>query len=304
MHAKKEWRKEMIAKFDYHEPKTLIEACELKKEFGQNGIVVAGGSDVYAKMHDGNHHYDHVIDIKKIPEMQGIYWSEKDGLSIGAAVTLHEIERHPIINEKYQVLVQGVRTIGSLQVRNRGTIGGNICTAAPSADSAGPLLVLNAECVIQGIDGQRIVPISKFFTGPKKTVINQDEVLVQIRLKNTVAKFGGAYFKYGRRNAMEIALLNISVYLEVDKDNKTCTEMRIALGTSAPTPIRISKTEQFFIGKDLSNKEILNEGGKLVLEEASPRSSWRAESSFRLKLLQQLVPRTVKMAYKNLIEEI
>jgi len=294
----------MLAKFDYHEPKTLIEACKLKKEFGHNGIVVAGGSDVYAKLHDGNLHYEHVIDLKKIPEMQGIQWFDKEGISIGATVTLHEIERHPIINEKYQILVQGVRTIGSLQVRNRGTIGGNICTAAPSADSAGPLLVLNSECVIQGIDGQRIVPISEFFTGPKKTVLNQDELLVKVILKNTVAKFGGAYFKYGRRNAMEIALLNISVYLEVGEDKKTCTEMRIALGTSAPTPIRISKTEQFFIGKDLSDNAIINEGGILVLEEASPRSSWRAESTFRFKLLRQLVPRTIKIAYKNLIEEL
>ena len=293
----------MIAKFDYHVPATLKEACEMKQEYGSSGVIVAGGSDVYAKLHDGNHRYDHVIDIKKIPEMKGIEWSEQEGLSLGAAVTHHEIERHPVITERYQVLVQGVRTVGSLQVRNRGTIGGNICTAAPSADGVGPLLVLNSECVIHGIGGERIVPLAEFFTGPKRTVLRSDEVLVRVRMKNPASRYGGAYFKYGRRNAMEIALLNISVYLEVDDDNKTCTEMRIALGTSAPTPIRVHKTEQYFIGKDLTDNEAVAKGGDLVIGEASPRSSWRANSNFRLTLLRQLVPRTVKTAYKSLIEE-
>ena len=293
----------MIAKFDYHVPKTLLEACELKKEFGNSGVIVAGGSDVYAKLHHGDHIYDHVIDIKKIPEMHGIQWSEEEGLSIGATVTHHEIERHPIINEKYGVLVQGVRTIGSLQVRSRGTIGGNICTAAPSADGVGPLLVLEAACVVQGLAGERIIPLINFFAGPKRTVLAPDEVLVRITMKTPSAKYGGAYFKYGRRNAMEIALLGISVYLEVADDKKTCTSMRIALGTSAPTPIRIPKTEAYFIGKDLTDKDVLEKGGALVLEEASPRSSWRAASTFRMTLLKQLVPRTIRTAYKNLIEE-
>lgn len=290
----------MIAKFDYHAPTTLAEACALKKEFGKTGIIVAGGSDVYAKLHDGNHAFDHVIDIKKIPEMHGIVWSEKTGLSIGAAVTHHEIERHPDILKHYGVLVEGVRTIGSLQVRNRGTIGGNICTAAPSADGVGPMLVLEASCVVQGVSGKRTIPLVDFFAGPKQTILKEDEVLVRVTMPPTVSSYGGSYFKYGRRNAMEIALLGISVYLEVAKDGKTCTAMRIALGTSAPTPIRARNTEAYYIGKDLTDKDMVEKGGAVILEDASPRSSWRADGDFRRTLLQLLVPRTVREAYGKL----
>lgn len=294
----------MIAKFEYHAPTTLGEACALKKEFGKTGVIVAGGSDVYAKLHTGEHTYDHVIDIKKIPEMQGIMWSQQAGLSIGASVTHHEIERHPAILEHYAVLVEGVRTIGSLQVRNRGTIGGNICTAAPSADAVGPLLVLEASCIIQGVDGERTVNLVDFFTGPKQTVLKEDEILVRITMPPTPSSYGGSYFKYGRRNAMEIALLGISVYLEVAQDRKHCTAMRIALGTSAPTPIRAHNTEAYYIGKDLSDKDVVQKGGEIILQDASPRSSWRANGEFRRTLLQLLVPRTVRDAYSKLKGEV
>ncbi|MDD3822180.1 MAG: FAD binding domain-containing protein [Sphaerochaetaceae bacterium] len=293
----------MIARFDYHVPASLDEACALKKEYGNTGIVVAGGSDVYAKMHLGDHLYDHVIDIKKIEDMQGIRWSETEGLSLGAAVTHHEIERHPVIKERYDVLVQGVRTIGSLQVRNRGTIGGNICTAAPSADGIGPLLVLDASCVIHGLGGERTVPLKDFFTGPKQTVLADDEVLVRVTVPTPAPSYGGAYFKYGRRNAMEIALLGISVYLEVADDGKTCSAMRIALGTSAPIPIRAQKTEAYYIGKDLSDRQVVEAASSIILEDASPRNSWRADGEFRRSLLKLLVPRTVRTAYGALTRE-
>ncbi|MBI9102724.1 MAG: FAD binding domain-containing protein [Spirochaetales bacterium] len=203
----------------------------------------------------------------------------------------------------YPVLEKGVKTIGSLQVRNRGTIGGNICTAAPSADGIGPLLVLNTICEVSGITGSRQVPLENFFTGPKQTVLEDDEILTSILIPPVPYKYGGAYFKYGRRNAMEIALLGISVYLVVAEDNKTCTDIRIALTTSAPTPIRVGKTENFLKGKDLTNYDNLSEAGKVVLTEAKPRSSWRSSAEFRYELLEKLVPRTIKTAFSRAVDE-
>jgi len=290
----------MIAKFDYHVPTTLDEACALKRTYGARAVIVAGGSDVYAKMHSGDILYDHVIDIKKIPQMHGITWTEEDGLCLGAAVTHHEIERHPLISEWYDVLIQGVRTIGSLQVRNRGTIGGNICTAAPSADGVGPLLVLNASCVVHGTGGERTIALKDFFAGPKKVVLAEDEILVKVTVPTPARRYGAAYFKYGRRNAMEIALLGVTVYLEVGDDGKTCTEMRIALGTSAPTPIRAPNTEAYYLGKDLTDRKVVEGASEIILQDASPRHSWRADGEFRRSLLKLLVPRTVRTAYSTL----
>ncbi|MGM0432313.1 MAG: FAD binding domain-containing protein [Spirochaetota bacterium] len=290
----------MIAKFDLQIPQTLQEACELKKEYGEKAHLAAGGTDVYAKLHDGKHHYDYIIDLKQVPGLDGITFSPEKGMDIGALVTHHEIETNPDVLAYYPVLADGVKTIGSLQVRNRGTIGGNIGTAAPSADAVGPLLVLDAVCVVEGLSGSRTVPLKEFFTGPKRTVLGEDEILTRIQLPPVPKKYGAAYFKYGRRNAMEIALQTITAYVETEDDGKTCSTVRIALGTSAPTPIRATKTEEYYLGKDLSDPEVIKKGGEVVLEEAKPRSSWRSSAEFRRDLLIRLVPRTVKNAYVRL----
>ena len=287
----------MLPKFEYHIPETVEAACRLKKELGDGAEFVAGGTDTYAKMHNEGREIPHIIDLKYIPGLCGIAWEPEKGLTLGALTTHHEIANKDIIKKKYPVLAEGVMTIGSYQVRNRGTIGGNICTAAPSADGIGPLLVLDALCEIAGSEGIRQVPLENFFTGPKKTVLKHDELLTRIFLPPVSDNYGGAYFKYGRRNAMEIALQAVSVYLEVEGDGKTCSAVRIALATSAPTPIRARETEKYLLGVDLTDDEKLARAGEIVLTEANPRSSWRASAEFRKDLLLKLVPRTVKTAY-------
>lgn len=289
----------MLPKFELFTPGTIEEVCSLKKELGPKAEITAGGTDVYAKMHNGDLRPAYIIDLKQVPGLYGITAEERKGLILGALVTHHEIETSDIIRSRYSVLAEAVSTIGSLQVRNRGTIGGNICTAAPSADGIGPLLVFNASCIVRGTGGERVVPLNDFFTGPKRTVLKDDEILVQITLPEPGEKYGAAFFKYGRRNAMEIALLGITAYIETEADGKTCREARIALATSAPTPIRAGGTETFLKGKDLSDERVLTEAGQKVMADAKPRSSWRSSEEFRRDLLLQLVPRTLREAYKR-----
>ncbi|MCK4516594.1 MAG: FAD binding domain-containing protein [Spirochaetaceae bacterium] len=293
----------MIPAFELHVPETVDEACQLKMELGDKVDLLAGGTDLFVEMHSGKHRTENIISLRYIDELKRIDFDPVAGLSIGSMVTLHEMETHPVIKEKYTVLSQAVNTIGSLQTRNLATIGGNICTAAPSADGIPPLLVLNAKCVVQGLDGTRTVPIGEFFVGPKRSVLKADEILVRIEVPPTPAAYGGSYFKYGRRNAMEIALQGICVYVETENDGKTCKEARIALATSAPTPIRTPKTEAFLKGKDLTDDAVLARTGVLIQEEARPRSSWRSSEEFRRDLLEKLVPRTVRAAYAQLAKE-
>ncbi len=290
----------MLPEFEFYLPETLDEAFNVKRQYGQDAEYVAGGTDVYAKMHTEGHSYPHIIDLKKIPELQGIVEMENREISMGSMVTHHEIWASPVMKKNYFILTEGVFTIGSHQVRNRGTIGGNICTAAPSADGIGPLLVLNARAVVKGSSGERVIPLEKFFTGPKKTVLEGDEVLARIMIPPVSERSGGAYFKYGRRNAMEIALQAISVFLQVEEDGKTCSDVRIALGTSAPTPIRAYGTEEYLKGKDLTNDTLIAETGRVILNEARPRSSWRSSAEFRKDLLVKLVPRTIRKAYSRI----
>ena len=290
----------MIPKFELYLPESIEEACKLRNELGPAAEIVAGGTDVFVKMHNGEYRPKFIVDIKNIPELKGIKGDEKTGLDIGAMVTLHESETCDIILKHYPVLFEGVNTIGSLQIRNRGTLGGNICTAAPSADGIGPLLVLNASCGVQGLKGKRTIPLEGFFPGPLQTVLKKDEVLVRILVPPVTGKNGSAYYKYGRRKAMEIALMGITAYVEVGADGKSCSDARIALATSAPTPVRAKKTEAYLKGKDLSDPDVLKAAGKLVLEEAKPRSSWRSSAEFRQNLLQNLVPKIIQRAYESL----
>ncbi len=289
----------MIPEFKLYLPESVEEACKLRSELGPAAEIVAGGTDVYVKMHKGEHRPKFIIDIKNIPELKDIKGDEKTGLDIGSMVTHHEVETSDVVLKHYPVLFEGVNTIGSLQIRNRGTLGGNICTAAPSADGIGPLLVLNAICVVQGLKGMRTIPLEDFFSGPKQTVLKKDDVLVRILVPPVTGENGSAYYKYGRRKAMEIALMGITVYVEVNADGKSCSDARLALATSAPIPIRAKMTEAYLKGKDLSDPVVLKAAGKLVLEEAKPRSSWRSSAEFRRNLLRNLVPKIIHRAYRN-----
>jgi len=290
----------MIPKFELHLPETAAQVCELLDRLEGEVLVVAGGTDVMVELHGGKLRPDHLVDLKQVAELREIRGDAASGLDMGAMVTHHEIETDPRILQDYPVLFQGVNTVGSLQVRSRGTIGGNICTAAPSADGIGPLLVLNARCTLLGTGGERSLPLAELFTGPRKTVLKKDEILTRIQIPAVSGKRGEAYYKYGRRKAMEIALMGMAVYLIPEEDGHTCREARIALATSAPVPIRVPGTETFLKGKDLADAAVLQEAGRLVLEEARPRSSWRSSAEFRRELLENLLPVTLRRAYESI----
>lgn len=292
----------MIPAFDLHIPKSIEEACRLKLDLRGKSEVIAGGTDVFVSMHGGKLRLENIIDLKGIDELKGMSWSDEEGFNIGALTSLHEVEMHPQIQKKYHAVFEGINTIGSYQIRNRATMGGNICTAAPSADGIGPLLVYNTQCCIQGLDGTRIVPLEEFFIGPMKTVLGEDEILTQIIIPPAPADSVSAYRKFGRRKAMEIALQAVSVYLQVEESTTICKECRIALATSAPTPIRARNAEAFILGKNLSDEKVMKELGQVVLTDANPRSSWRSSAEFRKHLLSILVPRTVTKALQKINE--
>lgn len=280
----------MLSEFELYRPTTLQEASELKE---QGGVIVAGGTDVFVSMHGANLRPGELVDIKGIESMGQVAFDENAGLTLGALTTHRTIEEWDIIKERFCALFEGCSQVGSVQIRNRGTLGGNICNAAPSADSVGPLLVLGAQCVIVGQNGRRQVPLSDFFTGPKQTVLKADELLYQIVVPTPCLNSGSAYIKYTRRRAMDLALLGVSIYLALEEGK--ISEVRIALATAAPTPIRIFGVEAMLQGQDahaLASAEI----SKLVALEANPRSSWRASREFRLALIEELFKRAYFMA--------
>ena len=281
----------MLNEFKVYIPETIEEACLLKRD---GAIVLAGGTDVIIGMHGGKQRPDALVDIKGLKELQGFSFDNNGG-DIGALTLHHDIENSTYVEKVYTALQTGCASVGAHQTRQRGTIGGNICNAAPSADSAGPLLVFDTQCVITGLSGERTVPLCDFYTGAKKTVLQEDEILTRLLIRHPAPHSGSAYIKYGRRNAMDLALMGVSVYLELDDGN--IRDVRIALTTMAPTPKRAYITEELIKGRYL-NDNLIAEAGKSASAESKPRTSWRASSELRYALVEEITQRAIRAAAK------
>jgi len=205
------------------------------------------------------------------------------------------LELSAVIRKHFPILTDAVGNIGSVQIRNVATIGGNIVNAVPSADGATPLIALGAKIRLAGPKGERTMVLEDFFTGPGQTVLRQGEILREFIVPRLPPRTGGAYWKHMRRAAMELPILGVSVLLSLAEDMQTCEEARIGLGVMAPTPMRAKKAEAVLRGKKLS-ADILEEAGKVAASESKPRDTARGEAWYRREMVEVLIPRLGRIA--------
>jgi carbon-monoxide dehydrogenase medium subunit len=307
-----------MKKFDYLKPKTLEEALGLLNQYGEKAALIAGGTDVLVMVKQKTISPDVLISLQGIPGLDQIQY---DGsLRIGPMVTHRIIEKSQLIRKEFSALADAVDVLGSIQIRNVATIGGNLCTAAPSADTAPPLLVLAAQLKLKDAKSERTIPIDQFFTGPGETLLQQGEILTEILIPKPLPNTGSAYWKHQRRQALDLPILGVAVLLSLNKatvtcsdilctttpistvlhsleeDDLVCREVRIALGVAAPTPMRAVKAENLLRGKKMSD-ELLEEVAAMAAKEAQPRDSIRGEAWYRRDMIKILVKR---MAMKSI----
>lgn len=262
-------------------------------------VIISGGSDVLIKIREGKLAGCSLVSIHGIEELKGVKMQEDGTIVIGPATTFSHVTNNEIIQKYIPILGDAVDQAGGPQLRNIGTVGGNVCNGVTSADSASSLCCLDAVLVLEGPEGTREVPIREWYTGPGKTVRQHEEVLTAIKIKKEAYEgYGGHYIKYGKRNAMEIATLGCAVTVRLSPDKEQVEELHLAYGVAAPTPIRCFETEKRAKGMKLS-QELLETVGKGALEEVNPRSSWRASKEFRLQLVEELGRRALKQAVLN-----
>ncbi len=270
-------------RFDYHAPKNLEEAVRLLGEYGEEAQILAGGTDLIPKIKQRILEPKHVINLKAIPELACIK-ETPEGVKIGALTKLRTIELSTLINEKFPVLGEAARAIGSVQVRNRGTIGGNLCNASPCADTATALMVLDAVARVDSAEGSREVPIEEFF-GRGQTIVARNEMLRELTIPNLLEGTGSAFVKVGW-TTFDIATVNVAVALRLD-DGKV-VDCRIALGACSPAPFRVQRAEDVLKGKELTD-EALEEAAQIVSEHIEPRERWRrAPPEYRRKTSKAL----------------
>ena len=258
--------------------------------------IIAGGTDVLIRVREGKWAGASLVSIHELPELTGVQREADGTIVIGACTPFAAITANEIIQTDLPALGEAVDQVGGPQTREAGTIGGNLCNGATSADSAPMLLALNAELILQSLEGTRTIPVTEFHTGPGRTVRRRDEILTQIRIRpENYQGFGGHYTKYGKRAAMEIATLGCAALIKLEADHKTVSELRLAYGVAAPTPIRCRDVETCAIGRTLDDA-LLNEIAEAAASQTAPRSSWRASREFRLQLIGELARRTIRAA--------
>lgn len=311
-----------MQRFDYLKPKTLDEALSLLNQYGDKAKLIAGGTDVMVMIKQKTMAPDILISLQGIPGLDQIQYN--GSLKIGPMVTHRAIEKSELIRGEFSCLADSADVIGSIQIRNVATMGGNICTAAPSADTVAPLLVLDARLKLNGSKSERTLPIDQFFTAPGETVMKQGEILTEILIPKPLPNTGSAYWKLQRRLALDLPILGVGILISLDKATVTCSdllcttssistvlhsleeeelickEIRIALGVAAPTPIRAKKAEDLLRGRKLSD-ELLEKVAFTASEEAQPRDSIRGEAWYRRDMIKVLVKRMVMRALERVL---
>lgn len=276
--------------FEYHEPASLAEAVELGARFGAEGRFLAGGTDLIIQMRRGKLSPRHVIDLQRVPGLDRI---EANGdVRLGALVTHRAIERCVPFQGVLRALVEGAEVVGGHQVRNVGTVGGNIANASPAADVVPVLLALDAIVSCVGAEGERSMALDEFLVGPGQTACRPGELLTSVRFAVPQGRVATAFLKAGRRRAMEIAVVCVAARLALDAGGERCVDARIALGAVAPTTWRAREAERVLEGRALT-PETLREAGRVAAAGCRPISDVRASARYRQLLVQTLVPRTL-----------
>lgn len=260
---------------------------------GPETKLLAGGTDLLPQLKNGVLKPGRVIDLSGVARLRDIESANGQGLRIGSAVTARALELDPTVRARYLSLAESGALVGSVQVRNLATLGGNLCNAAPSADMAPPLLALDAEAVILGPKGERRVPIAAFFTGVRKTVLAPDELLVELTVPATGPHSGGNYLRHTPRRELDIAVVGVASQLTLA--NGVCTKARIALAAVAPVPVRATAAERALEGQAVTPDWIAR-AAELALEAARPISDQRGSADFRRHLVRVLTRRTLTTA--------
>ena len=278
----------------YFRPKSAREAISLLNDYGNEAKILAGGTDLLVLMQNRTLTTKYIIDISRIPGLNYIE-HDNDVLRIGALATLRALELSPTIKAGYLSLYEAAHQMGNTQVRNMGTVVGNICRASPAADPVLPLLVMGCHVKIVGHTKSRTVPLDQFFVGPGQTVVGHNEMVTEVKLTKLSPASGTAFFRL-TRVASDVAKVNVAS--AVTARNGVCEDVRIALGGVAPTPIRARKAEELLRGSRLDAR-ILEQAATTAADEAKPITDNRSTEGYRKEVSRVLVRRAIDLALKR-----
>ncbi len=285
--------------FDYVRPTSPQEVTKLLLKSDGEARLFMGGTDVFVRMRDGVIAPKLLIDVKHVPGSTEIAFSKRRGLTVGAAVDMNTLARHPAVVGHYPLLVEALNSVASYQLRTRATMGGNLCNASPAADTAPAALVLEANLILHGRRGERCVPASEFFLGPGKTAMRPGEFLLRIEIPPAPKAAVGRYLKLGRNAHGDLSIVGVAALAYPDKKSNSGYAFRLALASVAPTPIRVPQAEAI-LSASLLTPDVIESVAVAAMETARPIDDVRSSAAYRKAMVRALTKRAIAEVLKEL----
>jgi carbon-monoxide dehydrogenase medium subunit len=270
-------------RFNYLEPQTIKEAVSLLIRYQGMAKVIAGGTDLLNQIRLKEIKPEYLVDIGYIPGLDYIQYDSEGQLSVGALTTIRSLEMSAEIQRNHPVISQAASLIGSMAIRNVGTIGGNLCHASPSAETAPSLIGLEARAKVVGPDGERTIPLEKFFSGPGQTVLQTGELMIEIQVPPMPPHSRGVYLKHSTRGSVNPAIVGVAAIVAMEGNR--CEEIKLVLGAVAPTPIRAKKAEEILKGKKIDGP-LIEKAAQAASDESSPITDVRASADYRKEMVK------------------
>jgi carbon-monoxide dehydrogenase medium subunit len=283
--------------FTVHQPGSLEEALDLLGRHRSGVKVFCGGTDLLMKMRAGAVAPEHLVSLNRVAGLRTISYAEADGLVIGGAARLAEVGEHPEVQKLYPALAHACSVMATVQIRNMGTVAGNLANAAPSGDTAAPLLAYGASVVAVERGGRRQIKLSDFFTGPGLSVLEPLEIIEAIRVPDPPPRSGSAYLRLSARSKVDIAAVGVAGFLNLDLEGRVI-RCRLALASVAPTPLRCPEAEQLLEGQKPGAK-LLARAGAACVRACRPIDDVRATASYRRAMVQVLAQRVLASCYEQ-----
>jgi len=289
----------LLPMFDFHEPTSIDEACEIMATYGAKAKLLAGGTDLMVNMKKKILAPEHLVCLSRISSMQGI--EEKgDQIIIGGRCTVAELAVESLVEKKLGALRAGANALGSPLVRNRATIGGNIGSARPAADLPPSLIAYGATAMLESRRGKRALPLGDFFKGPGFTEIDVDEILTEIRVPVPGPGEGAGYINLGVRKAQDCNIVNVASFIALDEKDGCVKKARIVMGSVGPTPLRAAAAEAVLIGQK-PDERLFIKAGEAARQDCTPIDDFRGAASYRKAMAGVLTKRTLDIAYRRAV---
>lgn len=291
-----------LPRFDYIRANDRAEVTALLLKHGSDARLLMGGTDIFVQMRDGVLAPPIVIDVKHLPGMTTLSFDPVTGLRIGAAVNMNALAAHPDVAAHYPLLVEATSTVASYQLRTRATMGGNLCNASPAADTAPAALVLEAQCVVWGSRGERVIPASSFFLGVRKTALQPGEFLTRTDIPVLPQGSVGRYLKLGRNAGGDLAIVGVAVFGYPDASAPSGYRFRVALASVAPTPIRVPEAEAILAEHPITD-DTLAQAAQAAARAAKPIDDLRGSARYRKAMSRNLTRRAIDDVWAALEKE-